>query len=162
MILSAVVSQASQIDQGEKFERILGLFPHPERMNAPTPQQRAWKMSEIERATDGEVSSSWLSAFRRRKTKKPGMRMLDLISQVMDFPFELWLTEPEQWGAVLRERGGYAVNGEQESFVDEEPRTDVAVLCRKSMSLTSEQVHLLLRMAEQMQSASVAGRDGES
>lgn len=104
--------RTEQTDQAEKFERLLERFPHPERVDAPTPQQRAWRMSEIERATGGEVSSSWLSAFRRRKTKKPGMRMLDLIAQVMGFPFELWLTESGQWERILRERGaGYAAGG---------------------------------------------------
>lgn len=98
-------------DYTERFERLLELFPHPERRAAPTPQQRAWRMVEIERDTGGEVSSSWLSAFRRRKTKKPGMRMLDLIAQAMGFPFELWLTEPEQWERILRERGSYAAEG---------------------------------------------------
>lgn len=149
-------------DQAEKFERLLELFPHPQRMNAPTPQQRAWKMSEIERATGGEVSSSWLSAFRRRKTKKPGMRMLDLIAQAMDFPFELWLSEPEEWGRILRGRCGFPTNVEADSPGGEEPRPDVAALYRKSMELDHQQVNLLLMMADQLQAAVGTDCEGET
>lgn len=119
-------------------------------------------MIEIERETGGEVSSSWLSAFRRGKTKKPGMRMLDLIAQAMGFPFELWLTEPEEWPRILRERGDYETNGEVGSVGVEEYRADVAALHRKSLALNRDQVHLLLMMAEQLQSASGADRDGET
>lgn len=92
-------------DFPDKFELLLEMFPHPERRHLDDPEKRKWRMSEIEDATREEVSSSWLSALRKKKTGKPGMRMLDLIAQTLGFPFELWLTEPEQWERLLRERG---------------------------------------------------------
>lgn len=116
-----VAESGEKMDYTQKFEKLLELFPHPERRYADTPASRSWRMIEIERATDGEVNSSYLSALRRGKTKKPGMRMLDLIAQTMGFPFELWLTDPQQWERILREQGAdySSTRGEVDSGGDE-------------------------------------------
>ena len=87
----------------QKFERLLALFPHPQRREDPDPKRRQWRMVELERATEGELTSGYLSALRNDHIKNPGMRFLDLIAQTMGFPFELWLTEPTQWDRLLEE-----------------------------------------------------------
>lgn len=95
---------SSETSYAQKFERLLQRFPHPERRSADDPDRRRWKMVEISRQTGGKISSSYLSGLRNGQFQEPGMRHLDLIAQTMDFPFELWLTEPEQWDRLLRER----------------------------------------------------------
>lgn len=84
----------------EKFELLLERFPHPERQYHEDPEQRKWKMFEIRDETRGEISVAYLSALRKGKNKRPGMKYLDLIANVMDFPIELWLSEPSQWPTV--------------------------------------------------------------
>lgn len=60
-----------------------------------------WKNAEIEEATGGRVTSSYVSALRGGKFKRPGIKQLEDIAAVVGFPFELWRTEPEFWDEVL-------------------------------------------------------------
>lgn len=100
------MADRSQTDYAEKFELLLELFPHPKRRSDEDTESRKWRMIELQRATNGRLKSSALSALRHGKTAKPGMEFLDLIAQTMRFPFELWLTEPRQWDRILRDRPG--------------------------------------------------------
>lgn len=74
---------------GEKFKRLLQMYPHPE--------GRPWKGVEIEQATHGFVNSSYISSLKAGHNNRPGLDKLRAISEVMGFPFELWLTEPDEW-----------------------------------------------------------------
>ncbi len=88
----------------KKFELLLDAFPHPERRHLKDPKRRRWKMVEIDEATGGRVSSAYLSALRSNKIVQPGLEPLKLIARAMDFPFDLWLLEPEQWEPHLKGR----------------------------------------------------------
>jgi transcriptional regulator with XRE-family HTH domain len=75
-----------------KFAELLLRFPRED--------GEPWRPVEIEAATGGRVTSSYVSALKKGKFKKPGIRQLELIAQAMGFPFELWLTEPELWDEI--------------------------------------------------------------
>lgn len=116
---------ASQTNYAEKFERLLELFPHPDRQYDADPQRRKWKMIEIARATEGRLSSSYLSSLRTGRNKNPGMEYLDLIAHTMGFPFELWLTEPQQWDRLLK--GAETPSGIARSAGSPDREQDVSV-----------------------------------
>lgn len=87
-----------------------------------------WRAVEIEAATGGEVTSSYVSALRKGKFKRPGIRQLELISEVMGFPFELWRVEPELWDSIL---GGHPPDPPEEYLeLDEQERTVLGYLRR--------------------------------
>jgi transcriptional regulator with XRE-family HTH domain len=116
------MSEQQHTSYAEKFEFLLELFPHPERQHHKDPEQRKWKMFEIRDATRGEVSVAYLSALRKGKNKRPGMKYLDLIANVMDFPIELWLSEPSQWSTVSgngEQLAGSQVPGIDDTDVDD-------------------------------------------
>jgi transcriptional regulator with XRE-family HTH domain len=89
----------------EKFQLLLAHFPHPERRDHPDPEKRKWKMSEISHGTANSLTPPYLSGVLRGKNNKPSMRPLDTIANVMGFPVELWMAEPDQWNRVLRDHG---------------------------------------------------------
>lgn len=59
-----------------------------------------WKGTELERATDKKVSSSYVTAIKNGSIKDPGLKYLRAIAKAMGFPFEYWTMEVEE----LRER----------------------------------------------------------
>lgn len=68
-----------------------------------------WRPVEIEEATGHQVSGSYVVALKKGKFKRPGLKQLSLIADVVGFPFELWRTEPEFWDEELKKhkvRGG--------------------------------------------------------
>ena len=91
----------------EKFRLLLDRFPHPDRVDDPDPLRRRWRSSEIEAGAQalGEVvSASYLSGLLHGSIKTVGMDKAHIISRVMRFPFQLWLTEPDAWEErLLRE-----------------------------------------------------------
>jgi transcriptional regulator with XRE-family HTH domain len=74
----------------EKFKRLLQLYPNPE-TGLP------WKGVELEKATNGVVNSSWISALKKGQNNRPGLDKLRAISDAMGFPFDLWLKDPAEW-----------------------------------------------------------------
>ncbi len=74
----------------EKFRRLLQDYPNPE-TGAP------WKGVELEKATNGVVNSSWISALKNGQNNRPGLDKLRAISDAMGFRFDLWLREPGEW-----------------------------------------------------------------
>lgn len=85
----------------QKFERLLATHPNP---NTGKP----WRGVEIERATDGFVNSQYVSALRKGLNNRPGLDKLRAIAEVMGFPFDLWLKEPEEWRRTIAEQDSIA------------------------------------------------------
>jgi transcriptional regulator with XRE-family HTH domain len=82
----------------EMFERLLGMYPHPD--------GGRWTGPKMEEATGGFVNASYFSNLLNGRIKQPGLDKLKAIAEAMDFPPELWLEEPERWGKRLApERG---------------------------------------------------------
>ena len=86
----------------ERLERLLDTYPNPE-------TGKRWRGKELEDATNGFVSGSYVTALRKGRINRPGLDKLRAIAGAMNFPFELWLTEHEKWERELegeREDGG--------------------------------------------------------
>lgn len=54
-----------------------------------------WRGVEIERATNGFVTGSYVTAMKKGRITRPGLDKLRAIAEVMGFPFEAWLGSDE-------------------------------------------------------------------
>lgn len=75
----------------ERFEVLLAAYPHPD--------GRAWSGQEIDDATGGVVTRSYITNLRKHRIENPGYEKLRAIAKAVGFPPELWfeedlLTEP--------------------------------------------------------------------
>jgi transcriptional regulator with XRE-family HTH domain len=80
-------------EYARKLELLLALFPRPD--------GRAWRGSDVEAETNGEVTQSYFSQLKKGRWQRPGLEPLAEIANVMNFPFDLWRTDPERWPAIL-------------------------------------------------------------
>lgn len=98
----------------DKFELALSLFPHPDRAGVSDAKRRRWKGTEISAATGSKISPSYLSGLKSGRIQRPGLEQLNLISTAMNFPFDLWLADIDQWDAILERwrRGDSALPGD--------------------------------------------------
>ena len=68
-----------------KFERLLEIYPHPD--------GRRWSGQEIDEATGGVVTRSYVTNLRKGRIENPGFEKLRAIAKVVDFPPELWFEQ---------------------------------------------------------------------
>lgn len=83
----------------KRFERLLGMYPRE--------GGKQWRGVEIERATDGFVSSSYVTALKKGRIHRPGLDKLRAIADIMGFPFELWLQDLEGWDKTPIDEEGH-------------------------------------------------------
>ena len=57
-----------------------------------------WTGPKMERATGGLVNSAYFSNLLGGRINQPGLDKLKAIAEVMGFPAQLWLEDPETWG----------------------------------------------------------------
>src|SRR5918996_6523390 len=69
-----------------KYEQFVEAYRHPD--------GRRWSGQEIDEATGGIVSRSYITNLRKGRIENPGYEKLKAIAKVMDFPPELWFEEP--------------------------------------------------------------------
>lgn len=69
----------------ERFEMLLAAYPHPD--------GRAWTGQEIDAATGGVVTRSYVTNLRKRRITNPGYEKLRAIAKAIGFPPELWFNE---------------------------------------------------------------------
>ena len=69
----------------ERFEVLLTAYPHPD--------GRAWSGQEIDEATGGVVTRSYVTNLRKARIENPGYDKLRAIAKVLGFPPELWFDE---------------------------------------------------------------------
>lgn len=62
-----------------------------------------WSLREIEQATGGAASASYLSSIRAGRINRVGGRQRAAVARVLRFPVELWDAEPEDWPHILDE-----------------------------------------------------------
>ena len=72
-----------------KFERLLEIYPHPD--------GRRWSGQEIDEATGGVVTRSYVTNLRKGRIENPGFEKLRAIAKVMDFPPELWFEQTPEF-----------------------------------------------------------------
>lgn len=82
----------------ERFEALLAAYPHPD--------GRAWSGQEIDAATGGVVTRSYITNLRKGRIENPGYEKLRAIAKVLGFPPELWFEEGLQHGAVVHREMG--------------------------------------------------------
>ena len=73
----------------EKFRHLLKSYPRP--------GGGRWRGRDLERATNGFVNGSYVTALKKGRIDRPGLDKLRRIAEVMGFPFELWLEYPSDW-----------------------------------------------------------------
>ncbi len=73
-----------------KFERLLEMYRHPD--------GRRWSGQEIDEATGGVVTRSYVTNLRKGRIENPGFEKLRAIAKVMDFPPELWFEQTPDVG----------------------------------------------------------------
>ncbi|MDQ3658640.1 MAG: hypothetical protein M3338_03070 [Actinomycetota bacterium] len=78
----------------ERFEVLLASYPHPD--------GRAWSGQEIDAATDGVVTRSYITNLRKGRIENPGYEKLRVIAKALGFPPELWFEEGLQRGTLAR------------------------------------------------------------
>jgi transcriptional regulator with XRE-family HTH domain len=69
----------------QKFEALLEMYRRPD--------GRRWSGQEIDEATGGIVTRSYITNLRKGRIENPGFEKLKAIAKVMDFPPELWFEE---------------------------------------------------------------------
>src|SRR5919199_2800771 len=73
-----------------KFERLLEAYPHPD--------GRRWSGQEIDEATGGVVTRSYVTNLRKGRIENPGFEKLRAIAKVMGFSPELWFEQTSDLG----------------------------------------------------------------
>lgn len=69
----------------ERFEMLLAAHPRPD--------GREWSGQEIDEATGGVVTRSYVTNLRKRRIENPGYEKLRAIARAIGFPPELWFDE---------------------------------------------------------------------
>src|ERR671912_275648 len=75
----------AQMHIAQKFEGLLEMYRRPD--------GRRWSGQEIDEATGGIVTRSYVTNLRKGRIENPGFEKLKAIAKVMDFPPELWFEE---------------------------------------------------------------------
>jgi transcriptional regulator with XRE-family HTH domain len=70
----------------QKFEALLEIYRHPD--------GRRWSGQEIDEATGGVVSRSYVTNLRKGRMDNPGYEKLRAIAKAIGFPPEVWFEEP--------------------------------------------------------------------
>ncbi len=78
----------------ERFETLLAAYPHPD--------GRAWSGQEIDAATGGVVTRSYVTNLRKGRIENPGYEKLRVIAKALGFPPELWFEEGLQRNSLVR------------------------------------------------------------
>jgi transcriptional regulator with XRE-family HTH domain len=69
----------------ERFEILLAAYPHPD--------GRKWTGQELDDATGGVVTRSYVTNLRKGRIENPGYEKLRAIAKAIDFPPNLWFNE---------------------------------------------------------------------
>jgi hypothetical protein len=69
----------------QKFEALLEIYRHPD--------GRRWSGEEIDKATGGVVSRSYVTNLRKGRIESPGYETMRAIAKAMGFAPEMWFEE---------------------------------------------------------------------
>src|SRR5215207_6900821 len=69
----------------QKFEVLLEMYRHPD--------GRKWSGQEIDEATGGVVSRSYVTNLRKGRIDNPGYAKLAAMAKAMGFPVEMWFED---------------------------------------------------------------------
>jgi transcriptional regulator with XRE-family HTH domain len=130
------------VDIAKKFELLLGTYRRPD--------GRMWSGQEIDDATGGVVTRSYVTNLRKGRIRNPGYEKMRAIAKVMGFPPNLWFEESHDLleappVAPSGGRGNIAEKTQRlfEAITDDktgEPYTNAEVARRSLGDLTEEEV----------------------
>ena len=69
----------------ERFEKLLGAYPRPD--------GRAWTGADLQRATGGVVTRSYVTNLRKGRIESPGHDKMEAIAKAVGFPPAMWFDE---------------------------------------------------------------------
>ncbi|CAA9457915.1 MAG: hypothetical protein AVDCRST_MAG25-385 [uncultured Rubrobacteraceae bacterium] len=118
----------------ERFRRLLALYRKPD--------GGAWGGQELENATGGAVSRSYVANLKQGRIENPGLAKLEAISKAMGFPPALW------FGGTTEE--GRAPDEALLAALKDEP---VRSILEEALGLRPKDRRLLLGIARQISPA---------
>jgi transcriptional regulator with XRE-family HTH domain len=83
----------------QRFERLMETYRRPD--------GRRWTGQELDEATGGVVTRSYVTNLRKGRIDNPGYEKLRAIAKVMGFPPELWFQEGVEFGAGAPDLGDH-------------------------------------------------------
>jgi transcriptional regulator with XRE-family HTH domain len=83
----------------QRFERLMETYRRPD--------GRQWTGQELDEATGGVVTRSYVTNLRKGRIDNPGYEKLRAIAKVMGFPPELWFQDGIEFGAGIPELDGH-------------------------------------------------------
>ena len=88
----------------DKFEHFLDLYRRPDGSR--------WGGQDLDEATGGVVTRSYVSNLRKGRIENPGFEKLRAIARAMNFPPVLWFEEVENLGDVSGAQPSWFLDGE--------------------------------------------------
>lgn len=123
----------------DRFKALLRIFPKED----GTP----WRGTDLERASDGALSSSYITALRQGKIRRPGFEALSLIARIIQFDTELWTLDAEEFDKYSSMRS-FGSHHPDLQLVDALEDDDIQQIVRKSVALSSPERQMLLKLLE--------------
>ena len=97
----------------QKFEHFLDTYRRPDGSR--------WGGQDLDDATGGIVTRSYVSNLRKGRIENPGFEKLRAIAKAMNFPPELWFEDVENLSEVSGSRPSWFVDSEDNlALLDEE------------------------------------------
>jgi transcriptional regulator with XRE-family HTH domain len=91
----------------QKFEALLEMYRRPD--------GRRWSGQQIDEATDGVVTRSYVTNLRKGRIESPGYEKIAAIVKAMGFPLEAWFEEGAGRAPVGPSEDGRGIVGRVES-----------------------------------------------
>jgi transcriptional regulator with XRE-family HTH domain len=133
----------------DKFEHFLEIYRRPDGSR--------WGGQDLDEATGGVVTRSYVSNLRKGRIENPGYEKLRAIAKAMNFPPELWFEDVEDLNDVSGTRPSWFVDGEDNlALLDEELvealRDEIArAVLRKVGRLPERDRRIVLGMVRQFE-----------
>src|SRR3712207_3626831 len=104
---------APVVQIADKFEHFLEVYRRPDGSR--------WGGQDLDEATGGVVTRSYVSNLRKGRIENPGFDKLRAIAKAMNFPPELWFEDVENIRDVSGGRPAWFLDGEDNlALLDEE------------------------------------------
>jgi transcriptional regulator with XRE-family HTH domain len=143
---------AAVVQIANKFERFLEVYCRPDGSR--------WGGQDLNDATEGVVTRSYVSNLRKGRIENPGFEKLRAIAKAMNLPPELWFEDVENLRDASGVRPSWFVDGEDNlALLDEElvealrDETSRAVL-REVVRLPERERRIVLGIVRQFQGMS--------
>lgn len=123
----------------DRFKALLRMFPKED----GTP----WRGTDLERAADGALSSSYITALRQGKIRRPGFEALSLIARIMQFDTELWTLDTEEFEKYSAGRSFGSPNPDLQ-LIDALEDEYIQQIVRKSIAMSAQERQMILKLLE--------------